>query len=335
MSWLPSIWEPRLRQQQTGRAESALTVPVTGGDGSSSCLSPGLPKPEDKESLKTLVTAAESVASRLLLFTISLIHMHPKSSAQQQQVLQLMCGWQEQRLAKWETLHRTGWRWEGLVAARLNGGDSAALGATEWAAAWGRQSHKQGQQAASEQPGTEQLYPSHHRRAGGSVLEHANHSGTGEAHRQAPWTPSQEGQEGCSPMYKIHTFSLSSPAWMSHRANLHTQSLWPLSLFPCLPVPGRRAGWSYCKTVREGAAFCAVIFCLHHSFSTASKLSRAVLCITPHRSSVWAARSAAWSVPSWAWQGAQGMPQCFQGRSADTISLTLYIWGFRHLQNLC
>lgn len=36
---------------------------------------------------------------------------------------------------------------------------------------------------------------------------------------------------------------------------------------PHSPGPGRGAGWPYCKTVREGAAFCAVI-CQHYGFST-------------------------------------------------------------------
>jgi len=54
---------------------------VTGGDRSSSCLSPGLPrahqpKPEGGESSKAGVTAAESVASKGLLFTLPFLHTH-------------------------------------------------------------------------------------------------------------------------------------------------------------------------------------------------------------------------------------------------------------------
>lgn len=75
--------------QQTGRAESALAVPVTQGDGSSSsCLSPGLPgahqpEPGNREGLKAAATAA-APAEPLL----SPIYTRP--SAQQQRVLQLM-----------------------------------------------------------------------------------------------------------------------------------------------------------------------------------------------------------------------------------------------------
>lgn len=61
MPWLPSIPEAWLRQQQqTGRAESTLAVPGTGGN---SCKEPASQSQKMGESLKASVAAAESAAT--------------------------------------------------------------------------------------------------------------------------------------------------------------------------------------------------------------------------------------------------------------------------------
>lgn len=87
------------------------------------------------------------------------------------------------------------------------------------------------------------------------------------------------------------------------------------------------------KTGREGAAFLQPLLCQHCSCSTVGRTSRAMLCLTPHGHqhelpTQWLGLHHPGTARIW------GMLQHFQGSSADRSSLTVYIWAFRHLQNL-
>lgn len=304
-SWLPSIWEPWLRRRQSGRAERALAVAVTGGDGSSSCLSPVLPracqpKPEDGGSSKGVVTAAESVASRELLFTLSFTHTNP--SAQRQRVLQLMCDWQRRRLTEWEMLHKTGWRREGLVAAVLSRGDAAALGATGWAALGWKESWARAAGWGAADP----LGAARDRTALSKSLQKSRRTCIRTClptvmgqDRLAGIPNTQPGRVGrvflnaqgthFLPFLSCLDMPLSKPS--------HPVPVASRPEPPHLPGPRRRTGRLYRTTVREAAAFYTVI-CQHYGFSTAGKISGVMLPVTPCGTSAWAARSA----PPWAWQ---------------------------------
>lgn len=83
-----------------------------------------------------------------------------------------------------------------------------------------------------EQPRTEQLYTSHHRRAGGSVLGHANHSGTGQACRR-PEHPARRGRKDV-PQCTRYTLS-PFPLLLGCAIEL-TFTPSPCGLSPCPPT---------------------------------------------------------------------------------------------------